>query len=170
MARNIEIKARISNMEEMLIRVAALADHGPTEIYQDDTFFPCPKGRMKLRVFSAKEGHLIFYKRPNTSGPKESFYVIHSTASPDSLREVLSLAYGQAGCVRKHRTIFMKGRTRIHLDRVEGLGDFLELEVVLDQGEQPDAATAEAYELLNRLGISGEQLIRDAYVDMHFHS
>ncbi len=64
----------------------------------------------------------------------------------------------------------MKGRTRIHLDRVEGLGDFLELEVVLGQGEGRDAATAEADELLKNLGISGEQLIRDAYVDMHFHS
>jgi predicted adenylyl cyclase CyaB len=170
MARNIEIKARISNMEEMLVRVADLADHGPIEILQDDTFFPCPNGRLKLRVLSANEGQLIFYERPNTSGPKESFYIIHSTTSPDSLREVLSLAYDQDGHVKKHRTLFIKGRTRIHLDRVEGLGDFLELEVVLDEGELSESATAEAEELLKRLGISSKQLIEGAYADMHFHS
>jgi len=156
-------------MEEMLIRVAALAEHGPIEIDQDDTFFSCLNGRLKLRILSSNEGQLIFYRRPDKSGPKESFYVIHSTTSPDSMREVLSLAYGQAGRVKKHRTLFMKGRTRIHLDRVEGLGDFLELEVVLDEGEQPQAATAEADELLKRLGISSEQLVKGAYADMHFH-
>ena len=96
--------------------------------------------------------------------------MIHSTASPDSLREVLSLAYDQAGCIKKHRTLFIKGRTRIHLDRVEGLGDFLELEVVLAEGEQPETAAAEADQLLKKLGISTKQLIGGAYVDMHFHS
>jgi predicted adenylyl cyclase CyaB len=170
MARNIEIKACISNMEELLVRVAGLADHGPIEILQDDTFFPCPNGRLKLRILSENEGQLIFYRRPDKSGPKESFYVISSTTSPDSLREVLSLAYGQAGHVKKHRTLFIKGRTRIHLDRVEGLGDFLELEVFLDEGELSESATAEAEELLKRLGISSKQLIEGAYADMHFHS
>ncbi len=72
-------------MEEMLVRVAGLADHGPRECDQDDVFFFCPDGRLKLRVLSASEGQLIFYKRPDISGPKESFYIIHSTASPDSL-------------------------------------------------------------------------------------
>lgn len=166
MARNIEIKVRTLDMKEMLTRVAGLADYGPTEIFQDDTFFSCPKGRLKLRVFSADEGQLIFYKRPDISGPKESFYMISQTNSPDSLRDVLSMAYGQSGRVKKHRTLFIKGRTRIHLDRVEGLGDFLELEVVLSEGEQPDAATAEAGELLRRLGISHEQFVEGAYIDL----
>lgn len=169
MARNIEIKARISNMEEMLVLAAGLADRGPIEIRQDDTFFFCPNGRFKLRILSANEGQLIFYKRPDKSGPKESFYVICTTIAPESLREVLTLAYGQSGRVKKHRTIFMSGRTRIHLDRVDGLGDFLELEVVLAEEEQPEAATREADKLLKRLGISDRQLVKGAYVDMHFH-
>jgi predicted adenylyl cyclase CyaB len=170
MARNIEIKARISNMEEMLIRAAGLSDRRPMEILQDDTFFSCPNGRLKLRVLSEHEGQLIFYKRQDEPGPKQSFYVISTTTAPEPLREVLTLAYGQSGRVKKHRTIFISGRTRIHLDRVEGLGDFLELEAVLAEGEQTDAATGEADELLERLGISDQQLVRGAYVDMHFHS
>ena len=124
MARNIEIKARIESIEAITAKVAELADQGPIEIPQDDTFFVCKRGRMKLRAFSSTEGQLIFYQRPNQAGPKESFFLISPTASPDSLREALSLAYGQAGRVRKHRTLYLVGRTRVHLDRVENLGHF----------------------------------------------
>ena len=105
MARNVEIKARIESVETVVPRVAALADQGPIEIVQDDTFFACDSGRLKLRAFSGGEGQLIFYRRPDQAGPKESFFVISPTAAPDTLREALSLAYGRAGRVRKHRTL-----------------------------------------------------------------
>ena len=147
-------------------RVKAVADHGPTEIFQDDTFFPCPNGRLKLRAFSDTHGQLIFYQRPDGAGPKESFYVISPTVTPNSLREVLSLAYSQSGRVRKHRTLFLVGRTRVHLDRVDGLGHFLELEVVLSENESADVGIGIAHELLAKLGISPQQLIEGAYVDL----
>lgn len=166
MPRNVEIKARIASVVSLLPRVQAIADGGPTEILQDDTFFHCPSGRLKLRSFSPTSGELIFYQRPDRAGPKESFYVISPTASPDSLREALSLAYGLTGRVRKHRTLFMVGRTRIHLDRVDGLGDFLELEVVLAENESTEAGIKIAHELLAKLGISPQQLIDGAYVDL----
>ena len=166
MARNVEIKARIESVEALTPRAAALADQGPTEIVQDDTFFACPNGRLKLRAFSATSGQLIFYQRPDQAGPKESFFLISPTVSPDTLREALTLAYGQAGRVRKHRTLFLSGRTRIHLDRVEGLGDFLELEVVMADGEPVEAGVAVAHDLLAKLGISPTQLIDRAYVDL----
>src|SRR5215510_7194523 len=148
MARNIEIKARIESVEATMTRAAALADRGPVEIEQDDTFFACPRGRLKLRAFSAAEGQLIFYQRPDQTGPKESFFVLSPTASPDSLRQALSLAFGAAGRVRKHRTVYLVGRTRVHLDRVERLGDFLELEVVLRADETAEAGVKEARALM----------------------
>ena len=64
-ARNVEIKARIASVEALTASVAALADQGPIEIEQDDTFFLCARGRIKLRAFSATEGQLIFYRRAN---------------------------------------------------------------------------------------------------------
>lgn len=166
MARNIEIKARIENIALMAARVAAIADKGPIKITQDDTFFPCANGRLKLRIFSPDRGELIYYRRADQKGPKESFYLVSHTSSPETLRDLLSLAYGQVGRVRKHRTLFLAGRTRIHLDRVQGLGDFLELEVVLQEGE--DAARGEdiAHALMRKLGIFPEQLIEGAYVDL----
>ena len=118
MARNIEIKARIESVEALSTRAAVLADQGPIELLQDDTFFTCERGRLKLRAFSANEGQLIFYQRPNQTGPKESFFLMAPTSSPDPLREALSLTYGQAGRVRKQRTLYLVGRTRVHLDRV----------------------------------------------------
>lgn len=166
MARNVEIKARIESVEALTPRAAALADQGPTEIVQDDTFFACPNGRLKLRAFSATDGQLIFYRRPDQAGPKESFFLISPTSSPETLREALTLAYGQAGRVRKQRTLFLAGRTRIHLDRVEGLGHFLELEVVMADGEAADVGVAVAHDLLARLGIAPTQLVERAYVDL----
>lgn len=68
--------------------------------------------------------------------------------------------------MRKHRTLFMVGRTRVHLDKVEGLGDFLELEVVLAEDEANEAGVSIAHDLLEKLGISRHQLIEDAYVDL----
>ncbi len=166
MARNVEIKARIESVEALAARAAALADHGPVEIAQDDTFFACPRGRLKLRALSPDEGQLIFYRRPDQLGPKQSTFVIASTSQPEAMREALTSAYGQAGRVRKHRTLYLVGRTRVHLDRVEGLGNFLELEVVLGSDEPAELGIAEAHALMTALGIAPEDLVAGAYVDL----
>jgi adenylate cyclase class IV len=128
-ARNIEIKARVADISELAEKVARLATEGPIVLQQDDTFFRCPVGRLKLRTFSAGEGELIFYQRADQVGPKESFYVLSPTRSPHTLREALTLAHGQVGRVVKERTLFLVGRTRVHLDAVQGLGSFVEIEV-----------------------------------------
>src|SRR2546426_5997410 len=166
MARNVEIKARVSNVEAIRQKAAAVADKGPIEITQDDTFFRCESGRLKLRAFSSDEGELIFYRRADQPGPKESFYLRSPTSAPDTLRESLSLAYGQVGRVQKHRTLFLVGRTRIHLDNVKGLGHFLELEVVLNEGELAEAGIREAQSLMVRFGIESSQLVEGAYIDL----
>ncbi|WP_202730184.1 class IV adenylate cyclase [Achromobacter xylosoxidans] len=166
MARNIEVKARVASLAAVESLAAALSGKEPVAIAQDDTFFACPDGRLKLRAFSDGTGELIFYRRADDTGPKESFYVISPTSSPDTLRDALGLAYGVIGRVRKQRLLFMAGRTRIHLDRVEGLGEFLELEVVLRDGESAEAGMAEARELLASLRITPEQLVSGAYLDL----
>lgn len=166
MPRNIEIKARIPSVAELLPRAAAIATQGPFAIAQDDTFFHCPTGRLKLRAFSDTAGELIFYRRADQQGPKESFYVRTATAEPAQLREALTLAHGQAGRVRKQRTLFLTGRTRIHLDEVEGLGAFLELEVALEAHAPAEAGVREAHALMARLGVDAAQLVEGAYVDL----
>lgn len=166
MSRNIEIKARIASIDALLPQLAAFADSGPHSISQDDTFFRCNEGRLKLRAFADDDGQLIWYQRADSAGPKESFYLISPTASPGTLRDALTRAHGQIGRVRKQRILFMIGRTRVHLDRVEDLGEFLELEVVLAEGEDPQAGVDEAQRLMARLGIAPESLVEGAYLDL----
>jgi adenylate cyclase len=165
-ARNVEIKARIASVEALRPRAQSLADGPPEFIEQDDTFFACPHGRLKLRDFGDGTGELIQYERADDAGPKTSTYLRSPTASPATLRDALTRALGQIGRVRKHRTLLLAGRTRIHLDRVEGLGDFLELEVVLAQGEPEERGIAEAQQLMARLGVSPDQLLQGAYLDL----
>jgi adenylate cyclase len=156
----------VADRDALLRRAQAIATEGPYEIDQDDTFFRCDAGRLKLRAFSPDRGELIFYRRADARGPKESFYVRSPTPSPDTLRESLALAYGVSGRVRKQRTLYLAGRTRIHVDRVEELGDFVELEVVLRDDESVDAGAREAHELMASLGIDASALIECAYVDL----
>jgi predicted adenylyl cyclase CyaB len=166
MPRNIEIKARIESVDDLMGRVRSIADQGPWELRQDDTFFACPGGRLKLRTAAENAGELIFYRRANQAGPKESSYERFPTPDTRSLRELLAQALGQIGRVEKTRTLFLVGRTRIHLDRVAGLGEFLELEVVLADDESPAQGITEAHELLRRLGIDGSRLIEGSYLDL----
>ncbi|HDX8352504.1 TPA: class IV adenylate cyclase [Aeromonas dhakensis] len=166
MPRNIEIKAKIESIELLLPKALAIADQGPVEIEQDDTFFRCDAGRLKLRTLSPSAGELIFYRRADQQGPKESFYQLTPTHEPGRLRETLSLAWGQIGRVQKKRTLLLLGRTRIHLDRVQGLGHFLELEVVLEEDEPLEAGMQEANDIMAQLGVEPSRLIEGAYLDL----
>jgi adenylate cyclase class IV len=166
MARNVEVKARIGSVEALLPSARALAD-GPEEFFeQDDTFFACAHGRLKLRDFGDGSGELIHYERANTEGPKLSDYVRAPTTDPAALREALTRAHGVIGRVRKTRWLLMAGKTRIHLDRVEGLGDFIELEVVLRSEQSVTDGEAIAEALMDQLGIARDQRVAGAYLDL----
>lgn len=166
MANNIEIKARVCDRAGLEARARAIADQGPIAIAQDDTFFACGNGRLKLREFGDGQAQLIFYQRNDQAGPKNSFYRIVPVGDPAALRDALTLAYGIVGRVVKQRTLYLAGRTRIHLDRVQGLGDFMELEVVLAQHDSAAEGELEAQRLMSQLGIEPNQLIEGAYVDL----
>ncbi|MFT4047808.1 MAG: class IV adenylate cyclase [Solimonas sp.] len=166
MARNVELKARIEDLEGLHRQARKIATSGPTLIPQDDTFFECSTGRLKLREFEDGRGELIFYQREDSLGPKESFYVRTPVLDPASMRHALSLACGQIGRLKKRRMLYLFERTRIHVDSVEGLGDYVELEVVLSEGEPIEAGQREAKHVLNALGIAGSSLVQGAYLDL----
>ena len=166
MPANVEIKARIPSVAALLPRALAFAEDPPQLIHQDDTFFAVPQGRMKLRVFGDGSGELIHYQRLDHDGPKLSDYVLVPIHAPDPLRLALTRACGQIGRVRKHRTLLLAGQTRIHLDEVEGLGSFLELEVVLHDGQTEAEGHTIALALLAELGLGADQLVAGAYLDL----
>lgn len=166
MARNVEIKARVVDKAKLIARAKELSGSNPIELKQDDTFFNCPKGRLKLREFSHNQGELIFYQRADVSGPKTSHYSISPTFEPGTLRVLLAEAYGAIGRVIKKRLVFMVKNTRIHIDEVVGLGAFVELEVVLDQDDTIEEGEATARELMDQLEITPDLLLDKAYLDL----
>ncbi len=166
MGTNIEIKARLTDVERAR-RVAERLSGGPPQVIsQVDTFYRTAAGRLKLRRQPGGPAELIAYTRPDTPGPKRSDYVIYTTSAPDQLDRVLQAALGQRGVVRKVRHLYLAGDARIHLDEVASLGWFLELEVVLGPGGSIDAGRERAERLLERLGVPPADLISAAYVDL----
>jgi predicted adenylyl cyclase CyaB len=166
MGTNVEIKARIGDMQRTRQIAESISDVPCQMIVQHDVFFCVDRGRLKLRVLDPKMGQLVYYERQNHAGPRASHYQISVTAEPELLERVLSAALGVRGTVDKRRYLYWVGNTRIHLDEVDGLGHFLELEVVLDRGQSEEQGTEAALALMARLGVSAEDLIDVAYIDL----
>lgn len=168
MPRNIEIKARVADPAALRQRALALATAPEQRLEQDDSFFALPagRGRLKLRQFADGSAELIHYQRADDAGARASDYVRVPLADGDACREALTRALGLLGRVRKQRTVLMAGRTRIHLDAVEGLGDFMELEVVLRDGEPDAEGAAEAEALMRSLGLADTPRLAGAYLDL----
>lgn len=166
MPSNIEIKAHARNFEELRERAEVLSDRPVEVILQEDIFFRVEQGRLKLRYLARDRGQLIYYSRPDLEGPKRSEYHIYETSDPGSLRRLLELAYGIRGLIRKTRHLFLVGQTRIHLDEVEGLGKFVELEVVMAPGQTDAEGQAIAEDLINKLGVERGDLLEGAYIDL----
>jgi adenylate cyclase class IV len=160
MARNIEIKARVHDLGAIRAKAAALASSPGEILQQTDTFFAVPAGRLKVREFPDGSGELIAYERPNQPGPKESSYSRFVCANADALTLTLGRVLSSRG------TVFLIGRTRVHLDHVEGLGFFVELEVVLAHGEPAEDGHREAHGLLDTLDIPQAALVAEAYIDL----
>lgn len=166
MARNIEIKAKIGDRAAFAARGQEVAGEPVAIIEQDDCFFVCGNGRLKLRDFGDGYGELIAYERPDCPGPSASSYTRTETADPAGLRDALARSLGVLGRVRKSRTLYLTGRTRIHLDRVEGLGDYMELEVVLAEHEPSTVGEQEAERLMAALGVGAADRCHGAYLDL----
>jgi predicted adenylyl cyclase CyaB len=164
--KNIEIKAKISDWQKLYQLVVALSDAQEEILIQKDIFFPAQNGRLKLRIFRDDYGELIHYQRENTLEAKESNYVIAKTTEPLAMQTALSKALGVVGIVEKKRLLYKTGQTRIHLDQVAGLGNFLELEYVLSPREDIDIAKSLVADLMRYLEITSNDLIANAYIDM----
>lgn len=166
MPSNIEIKARVSDFDKLRRRAEELSETPVQVIPQEDVFFNTPQGRLKLRVLAQDNGQLIYYTRPDQEGPKRSDYHISRTSDPESLKRVLELAYGIRGIVRKTRYLYLVGQTRVHLDDVEGLGQFMELEVVMQDGQTDAEGQGIAEGLMAALGVEKSDLLEGAYMDL----
>jgi len=166
MARNVEIKARVGDVDCTRRLVERIADRGPEKLVQVDTFFNVQVGRLKLREVSETDAEFIHYLRSDAPWPTESHYERMPVSHPLALRELLAAALGVCGRVQKDRLVYWVGRTRVHLDMVRDLGNFLELEVVLETEEPVAVGVREAERLMDLFDIHEDSLLSDAYVDL----
>ena len=166
MGRNIEIKARVRELETQRRLIEEVSDQPRSLLSQVDTFFVVPRGRLKLRQFDPEHGELIYYQRIDQADAKLSDYQIIPTAEPEQLRAALAAALGVHGVVRKTRHLYFQGQTRIHLDDVQELGWFIELEVVLRPNQTKAEGKTLATELRRKLDIQAEDLIDCSYIDL----
>ncbi|MEL7448622.1 MAG: class IV adenylate cyclase [Pseudomonadota bacterium] len=166
MPSNVEIKARVANARQFAERAEQLSGGPPQRLQQHDSFYAAARGRLKLRRFADGNAELIFYQRSDADGPKVSDYARLSVADPSAMHALLDAALGCTGTVKKNRRVWLVGRTRVHLDEVEGLGTYMELEVVMRDGEPATDGEAEARALMSDLGVEESSLVAGAYVDL----
>ncbi len=164
--RNIELKARYHSLETAHAIARALPSARQPDQCQRDTYFHCPRGRLKLREIRDLRAELIWYAREDDAGPKASDYRIVAISDPDGLKAALKAAWGIRGIVDKQRAIYLHRNVRIHLDEVRDLGTFLEFEAVLSDGEGADSARFLLEQLKLSFRIADKDLVRASYGEL----
>ena len=140
--KNIEIKYRLSHLQKTAEFLSSLPEVRQIKtIQQTDIYYHTRRGRLKLRIPSTGMAELIYYEREDLSNARESNYHLFPVELPDLLESLLNQALGEKVQVKKQRTLFLFRNVRIHLDRVEGLGEFLEFESVINEDTPPELAT-----------------------------
>ena len=164
--RNVELKARDPDPPRSAARCAALGAHDHGVLRQRDTYFAAARGRLKLREQEPGPAQLIAYQRPDDAQARTSAYRLADVGDPDALRDALDAALGTVVVVSKQRRLFIWEDVRIHLDDVDGLGAFVEIEGVA----APDSDLRRERELVARLRdelqIADEALVASSYSDL----
>jgi homotetrameric cytidine deaminase len=164
--RNVELKARDPHPERTLDRALALGAEDRGELRQRDTYFAAEHGRLKLREQEPGGAELIAYERPDAAEARESRYRISPVTDPAATVEALDAALGTVVVVDKRRRLLLWEGVRIHLDRVGGLGDFVELEGVAAADSDLAREGALVARLRAELGIADDALEPRGYADL----
>lgn len=163
--RNLEAKFKLARLDDARASALARGYKLQASFAQRDTFFAVALGKLKLRE-QPPDAWLIHYGREADGALMLSRYEIVPVTEVAGTREMLARALGVVGEVRKHRTLLTRHTVRFHLDRVDRLGDFGEIEAVLNDGQSTDDARSEVDELLRALGIGAAELIEASYFEL----
>lgn len=165
--KNVEIKARTVNTPNIINFLLLNGGVFRGMDFQRDTYFNVPQGRLKLRDGNIEKA-LISYNRPNQSGPKVSDYVLHQCPENiDTLRKCLTHSLGVLVDVKKMRAIFYVKNVKIHLDQIDELGQFVEIEARDETDTVPEAVLLEQCQyFMQKFNVKEEDLIQVSYSDM----
>lgn len=166
MGFNIELKAQCADLESFEEKAKLLPHSLDGHDKQIDTFFKVPEGRLKLRESSLYGNFLIPYVRENESGPKRSDYDLLPVKEVNSLKRILATMFGILIVVKKERTIYLHENVRIHIDRVENLGNFIEFEAVVESESHVEKNRDKLQNLITYFGLSPDSFVQNAYAEM----
>ena len=164
--KNLEIKVNCKDLKKIEGILNSLNVKFLSEGFQRDTYFKVPRGNLKLRETNTGEDFLIWYKRREKAGPKLSEYYIYQTEKSQNLKNFLKNAFGEKITIEKIRKIYMYKNVRIHLDRVKGLGNFIELEAVLSKDSVDKESRKNINFLVEKLCIKKEDLLKSSYSEI----
>lgn len=174
LSANVESKTRCPDLDTIARLASALGARYEGRLEQVDTYFRVPRGRLKLReIFHrapdgrmAASTELIRYERPDGKGARVSAYERTVIEDGESSKRRLGAAHGVRGRVRKQRALWTLDSTRLHLDEVEGLGTFVELETVCAEGEPSVKERLEHDRLWGALGFDSRATVDCSYIDL----
>ena len=163
--RNVELKASDPDPGRTVRRALAHGAEDRGEIVQRDTYFGAGEGRLKLREETPGEAHLIAYARPDDPAVRVSEYRIAPVPEPGPLRDALAVSLGVRVVVDKRRRLLLWEDVRIHVDAVEGLGSFVELEAVAEPDSDLARERRQVARLRELLEIRDDALVAGSYAD-----
>jgi predicted adenylyl cyclase CyaB len=167
---NIEIKAKCSDHGKVRsVLKSHNADFEGVD-HQIDTYFKVPNGRLKLREGNI-ENYLIFYEREDKEGPKQSNVILHKTEPDSSLKETLTKSLGILAIVDKQREIYFIDNVKFHLDSVQDLGTFMEIEAIDTTGNiGQEKLLEQCNHYLELFGTQESDLLKNSYSDQILRS
>ena len=164
--KNIELKIKIDDFKSILAGLKKSRAIKRGVLKQTDTYFNCERKRLKLREENNRKFQLVLYVRPDKKEAKVSDFetIDFDKQQAQALKAVLKKAYGEKVVVKKERKLWMYKNTRIHLDKVEKLGTFLELETLVTK----DLALAkkEYDKVVDLLDLDRYKKLERSYSDM----
>ena len=164
--RNIELKARCRDLKRARTVCERLGAAFQWTRRQTDIYFRVPDGRLKLRIEEPGGAILVAYHRPDAAAARESHYELTPVPDPDATVADLEARHGILVCVEKTRTLYLLGHIRIHLDRVAGLGTFIEFEAVMGPDHDDTATHARLSHLRAAFAIVPADLVPHSYSDL----
>jgi len=166
MKKNFEIKVKLQDPNKIRALVRLLCKGKKVfkeKQIQEDIYYRVQKGRLKLRIINGNTGNLIYYFRNNENSKRVSNYTISETNTPKELNSILSSLYGVLIKAKKTREITRMDNTRIHIDKVIGLGNYLEIEVIFDSIKKAKITMDGMIKLLD---LKEEKFIKVSYLDL----
>ena len=133
-------------------------------LQQLDTYYRVPRGRLKVREINGKQFELIYYQRSSAKSSRYSNYQVIPLTTPDSMKQLCAILFGERIAVRKSRLLYLYKNSRIHIDRVRGLGSFIEFEVLVTKGKRQARSLMQT--LIEKFEISPRSIVGLSYSEL----